>query len=427
MSEHAKYSPSGASRWMTCPGSVAYESSLPDQSSSYADEGTAAHDLASQVLQARVDGDFSESGDPRNYVGRKIVSGEREFYVDEGMAGHVETYVTNAMIWSAKPNAMREVEQRVYFGAYLDASDEEAFGTVDFGAALLAEGEIQVHDFKYGMGVKVFAERNEQMMLYALGYLAKYELIADFTHARLVIHQPRLDHTDEWVVPIDDLLAFGEKAKAMVAVINGDFDRTQDGPQTATGYLMPTDKGCKFCKAKATCTALRAEVNTAVVSTTAIADDFTDLTDVPLLTDVPSDILGAAMDKIGLLEDFAKAVRAEVERRLFAFEPVDSPEGGYKLGMGKKGNRAWKDETAAEKLLKSFRLKNEDMYNFKLKGIPHFEKMLAKESPTRWKKVQALYGQSEGKPSVMRMDDPRPAITQADAALGFDDLTGVES
>lgn len=427
MSEHAKYSPSGASRWMTCPGSVAYESSLPDQSSSYADEGTAAHDLASQVLQARVDGDFSELGDPRNYVGRKIVSGEREFYVDEDMAGHVETYATNAMIWSAKPNAMREVEQRVYFGAYLDASDEEAFGTVDFGAALLADGEIQVHDFKYGMGVKVFAERNEQMMLYALGYLAKYELIADFSRARLVIHQPRLDHTDEWIVPIADLLAFGEKAKAMVAVINGDFDRTQDGPQTATGYLVPTDKGCKFCKAKATCTALRAEVNTAVISTTAIADDFTDLTDVPLLTDVPSDILGAAMDKIGLLEDFAKAVRAEVERRLLNDEPVASPNGGYKIVQGKRGNRAWSSEEEVEAALKSMRFRNDEMYTFKLKGPAPVEKLLAKDSPTRWKRISKFIHQPEGKPSVAPMSDARPAITKEALLEGFDDLTGVES
>lgn len=424
MSDHAKYSPSGASRWMACPGSVAAEMHLPDQDSSYSAEGTAAHDLASQVLQARVNGDFTELGDPRNYVGRKITVGAREFYVSEDMAEHVETYATNAMIWARSADE-REVEQRVYFGDDLGVPDTEAFGTVDFGALLLTEGEIQVHDFKYGMGVKVYAEGNEQMMLYALGYLRKFEFIADFTRARLVIHQPRLDHTDEWLIDIADLLAFRDDVRTTVNIINGEFDRTQPGPQTSTGPLRPGEKQCRFCRAKATCGALRASVNSTVAVTCSV-DDFTDLTEVPKLAEVPADVLGAAMDKISLLEDFAKAVRAEVERRLLAGEPVASPAGGYKIIQGKRGNRAWTDEETVEKLLKSFRLKNEQMYNFKLKGIPHFEKMLAKESPTRWKKVAALYSQSEGKPSVAPMSDARPAITNESVALAFDDLTDGE-
>ena len=42
---HAKLSASGAHRWMACPGSVAAEDGLPDKSSSFAEEGTIAHDV----------------------------------------------------------------------------------------------------------------------------------------------------------------------------------------------------------------------------------------------------------------------------------------------------------------------------------------------------------------------------------------------
>ena len=46
MSAHARLSPSGAHRWMRCPGSVALEAPFPDNSNRYSAEGTLAHDLA---------------------------------------------------------------------------------------------------------------------------------------------------------------------------------------------------------------------------------------------------------------------------------------------------------------------------------------------------------------------------------------------
>lgn len=39
---------------------------------------------------------------------------------------------------------------------------------------------------------------------------------------------------------------------------------------------------------------------------------------------------------------------------------------GFKMVQGKKGNRAWTDAEEAEKLLKSMRLKTEQMYDLKL-------------------------------------------------------------
>ena len=50
MAAHAKLSASGAERWLTCPGSIKAEESIPDKSSKFAMEGTAAHELAELCL-----------------------------------------------------------------------------------------------------------------------------------------------------------------------------------------------------------------------------------------------------------------------------------------------------------------------------------------------------------------------------------------
>lgn len=46
MSKHATLSASGASRWLACTPSARLEEYFPESQSEYADEGTAAHELA---------------------------------------------------------------------------------------------------------------------------------------------------------------------------------------------------------------------------------------------------------------------------------------------------------------------------------------------------------------------------------------------
>ena len=48
---HASLGASSASRWMACPGSVRLSEGMPNISSDYAREGTAAHELAEMCLR----------------------------------------------------------------------------------------------------------------------------------------------------------------------------------------------------------------------------------------------------------------------------------------------------------------------------------------------------------------------------------------
>lgn len=71
---HAKFSPSSAEKWMTCPGSIAMEEGLPDSSSAFADEGTAAHFLASESLKNEVH--------PATYIDRTIGVADEAFWTE---------------------------------------------------------------------------------------------------------------------------------------------------------------------------------------------------------------------------------------------------------------------------------------------------------------------------------------------------------
>ena len=88
-----------------------------------------------------------------------------------------------------------------------------------------------------------------------------------------------------------------------------------------TAALVPGEKQCRFCKAKATCPALREEVTS--ISGPATAADFA-----AFVPDVPDaetgdNYLSIAMSKVDMVEGWCKAVRAETERRLLAGQTVD--------------------------------------------------------------------------------------------------------
>jgi hypothetical protein len=146
--------------------------------------------------------------------------------------------------------------------------------------------------------------------------------------------------------------------------------------------------------------------------------DFADL--VPKKVDMLSEeqYLSWAMSNVRLVEDWCSAVKAEVERRLLAGKTVE----GFKLVEGRRGPRKWADDVEAEKVFKSFRLRQDEMYDMKLISPTTAEKLL-KGNPKRWGKVEDLITQSDGKPSVAPVSDKRPALTVASVA---DDFAGLE-
>ena len=394
MAEHAKLSPSGAHRWMRCPGSVSLEANEPDSTSAFSEEGTLAHALAACVL----------SGENEKFYGEAL------FYLDHGeyktaritkeMADYVQIYVDavrqrmDEYALAGFKSIELHVEQRVPIGHITGEAD--AFGTAD--VIITADDVIDCWDLKYGRGVAVEAEGNEQGMMYALGAIEKFK-DREFSRARLTIHQPRIATLpNEWEIPVAGLVEFG--LNAMDAA-----QRTKNAdPKFVTG-----EKQCRFCKAKATCPSLDSEVRRVIEM------DFADVTEVnpPVVEGIVS--LTDKMASITLIEGWCKAVRGKVESELFAGNGVP----GYKLVQGKQGNRGWENDEDAEKLLKSFRLKVNEMYDFKLISPTNAEKVLKQSSPKRWMKALQLVTRSDGKPSVAPDSDKRPALVIAPVTDDF--------
>lgn len=392
---------------MRCTGSLSLERDIPDRGSHYAAEGTAAHAVADWILSRSIDdqdayelvGQFVARVDGKDVLLAKT-SLTDIWEVDGPMVEHGLDFVRLVRSYAqGSLNPMIATDQRYDFSHVIDVPN--SFGTAD--AVVLDGDTLIVIDYKYGMGVKVDAEHNEQLQLYALGALHQYEIVADIQHVMMVIHQPRMNHVSEWQITVDQLRQFGEEAKLKAQnILAGVID------------YEPGEKQCKFCKAKALCPALKAEVLNTVA---ADASDFEDITEVPPVSKEPSE-LSVMMSKVSLIEDWCKAVRAEVERKLFDGSEVP----GYKLVEGRKGIRKWADEEAVLKALKSFRMKKDDIYDYTLISPTKAEKVFS-DNPSRWEKLEKLTSRSDGKPSVAPATDRRPALTVSAIADDFSDLT----
>lgn len=384
---HALLSASGASRWLNCTPSAKLEDAYGEKTtSSYAAEGTLAHELAELFLRHDVLDTISSA----DFDAKLEELMSNELFSDE-MPEVVQQYVDyckTELLVAREQNifATLEIEQRLDLTEFVP----ESFGTAD--CTIINDDTLEVIDLKYGKGVPVYAQHNKQGMLYALGALRKYDTLYDISVVRITIVQPRINNISTWEISVDDLLKWANdelKPRAELA-FNGQ------------GELAPGE-WCKFCSVKNKCRALYEEQ-------LKIAQY--EFQDPELLTDEEiSDVLARApqfIEWVNSVVDYAQKHAIE-NNKIWP---------GFKLVSG-RSNRKWVDENkVAEAIFTRFPEATEDqVFNTKLKTISDIEKTFGKKRVTEV--LSDVIVKPQGKPTLVPESDKRPALGVEDAINDF--------
>lgn len=388
MSGHAVLGPSKASRWMTCTGSVAFCDGMEQTSSVYADEGTTAHTIAAA----------------------RLLNEPTALVAENQNSDFIDVYV-NALK-NASEGKILLVEQRLNIEKW--TGERDAKGTADGIIIDTEKLEIEVWDLKFGMGHIVYAENNEQLMHYGLAALDLVESIfGPVNTIKLVICQPRRDHFSEFTILRSTLLEFGELVKRQAGIALSLLKAKREGrPAAIEQHLVPSEKACTFCVGKATCPALAKLVQDTVFEEFAVVENNEVRAVAKTIKgdDVPSE---AVLD---MITDWVKAKSEWIDSRLRAGEEMP----GWKLVLGKKGNRKFTDLAEVERLLKSLKFKKDQIYETSLIGLTAIEKLVPK---AKWPVFERLIVQGEAKPVAASASDKRPAYA---VKITADDFQSVE-
>lgn len=340
---HALLSPSGSHRWMHCTPSARLEENLPESTSSAAEEGTVAHELAEYALEKYISGEYmpllDELPTPKHIAASLYYSSEMDKYVSDYVC-----YVCD--IFEKAEGAEMHIERKFDLTSYVP----ECFGSCD--CDIVGKKVLNIIDLKYGKGVQVDAKDNSQLMMYALGVLRTLspKRQSEIETVRMHIAQVRLGNYSVFEMPARDLTHWG------IHVLRPTAEKAFAGQgETVVG------SHCKFCKFKAQCRAQR----------DALVGDFETLGDTKALS---LDEIADLLTKVDMYSDWLSSVKSHALSEARAGKTVP----GWKLVEGRT-NRVITDEGKALEILVGLGFAEDSLKSHKLKSIGDLEKIVGKK------------------------------------------------
>lgn len=375
--QHALLSASSAKMWLSCPPSARLGAQQPDRTSPDAERGRLAHAIAELKLRKRYVGPMG----PKTFAKQMDKLKADPLYgpeMDKATDEYLDAIEDAVLAYPEKPFVT--AEQRVDFSRWVP----EGFGTAD--CILIGSGILHVIDYKNGAGVPVDAEANPQMMLYALGALARYEGFYRVDTVRMTIVQPHAGGVKSAEMPAVALLDWANNVLAPAAL----------RAFTGQGAQTPGD-WCRFCRVKAQCRA-----RNRMEQLEAFGQDAPEL-----YSDAD---LGAILDRARGLAAWVKDVEDYVLRRSLDGHTVP----GWKAVAG-RSVREFDDPARAEQQLIDAGIDKELLYVRKPLTLAQVEKIVGK------KEFTVIVGDRvitpPGKPTLVPETDPRPAYCAAAEAF----------
>ena len=386
---HALLSASSSKIWLSCTPSARLSEQFPDRGSTFAAEGSLAHEIAELKLRKA----YLEPMNTRTYNSQlKKLQGRLAAQPDwdQGMERHLEVYTDYIahLVHAPTSRPYVAVEKRLDYSEYA----QDGFGTSD--CIIITGSTLFINDLKYGKGVPVAAERNTQMMLYALGAVAEYSILYPIDTVKMAIIQPRLDAIWEDEISLTDLLAWGENIKPVAALA-----------YAGEGEFNPGEH-CRFCRARYTCRA-RADAHTAL-------EDFKFMKP-PILS---NEEVGQILVRAQQLSKWASDLEEYALNACLSGVEIE----GWKAVEG-RGSRQFVSLDSAFAHLKANGIDEAVLYERKPLTAPAVEKVLGKADFRTLLVDTGHVNQVPGKPTLALATDKREAITRRTAA---DDFAPVE-
>ncbi len=385
--KHALLGASSAARWIACTPSARINEALPDAESKYAAEGTRAHEVCESWLRTNLErwtllnrGSLTMTG---GYVG------DYDDEVPPEMCKAANQYVEFIHeLWvgyAVRP--MVFIEQEVHVEQWVPGG----FGTCD--CLMVGDGSLHIIDFKYGLGVPVSAERNPQLMYYALGACALLDGIEDVWTVRMSIVQPRVKEEPEtWEISRTGLLSWAREVLTPAAEM----------AWKGEGELTPGEH-CKkcFCKAYPNCRAWLDKYGPLA--------GFEPLPEAATLSD---EELGDWLQKLDGLTAYAHDLEEYAQTALLAGRTLP----GWKLVQG-RSTRKWTDQDAAFQKMEADGIDRAMLYTRTPISLTVAEKMLGKKKFAET--MSAFITKAPGAPKLAKASDPRPAYNRLE---GFEPM-----
>ena len=254
---------------------------------------------------------------------------------------------------------------------------------------IVADETLQVIDFKYGVGILVDAEKNPQMMCYALGALQLFEGIYDIDSVSMTIFQPRRDNVSTYTISKAELLKWADEVLAPTAQLAA----KGEGEYKAGDH-------CQFCKVKATCRK-RAEYNLELARY-----------DFEMPSTLNDDEIEAILSKADALVSWAGDIKEYALQQAVNGKQWND----WKLVEGRSNRKYVNENAVAEAVHKA----GYDPFEHKVLGITAMTRMLGK---TKFEELLSGYIEKpQGKPTLVPMSDKRPAMNISKSASAADDF-----